>query len=59
MFECVLPTGKLRELIGRIEKQINSEEDSVRIYRLCSDCENRVRIMGQGKVTEDKDVYIL
>ncbi len=38
---------------------INDEEDSVRIYPMCSTCETGIMVLGQGQVLEDKDVYIL
>ena len=59
VFECILPKSKLRELVKRIERHINLREDSIRIYHLCSVCQTQATIIGQGKVTEDKDVYIL
>ncbi len=46
-------------IIARIEDIITEDEDSVRIYSLCSACEKSVRIIGTGELTEDKDVYIL
>ena len=46
-------------MIARIENIIAEDEDSVRIYSLCSACEKTVKIIGTGELTEDKDVYIL
>ena len=34
-------------------------EDSVRIYPLCANCESEIRVIGKGKVSKNKDVYII
>ena len=59
VFECRLDTDALDRLRQRIEKLTDPLEDSVRIYRLCLECEQKVEIQGLGKVTEDPDVYVL
>ncbi|MEW6606115.1 MAG: CRISPR-associated endonuclease Cas2 [bacterium] len=43
----------------RIRKLIKEEEDSVRIYEMCANCEKKIKIIGLGRVTEDKEVYIV
>jgi CRISPR-associated protein Cas2 len=47
---------QMAEKIGTI---IDADEDSVRIYALCAGCVSSIEILGQGEVSEDKDVYIL
>lgn len=59
VFECRLDLEALDRLRQRIEKLIDPLEDSVRIYRLCLECDKQVEIQGMGKVTEDPDVYVL
>lgn len=59
VFECLLDAEALDRLRQRIEKLTDPLEDSVRIYRLCLECEQKVEIQGLGKVTEDPDVYVL
>jgi CRISPR-associated endonuclease Cas2 len=46
-------------MVKRLEKIIKLEEDSVRIYGLCSSCEKAVKVMGQGVVTKDDKYFIL
>jgi len=41
------------------ERLTDTEEDTVRIYRLCATCEERVEILGRGVRSEDPDVYIV
>jgi CRISPR-associated protein Cas2 len=59
VFECRLDAEALERLRQRIEKLTDPLEDSVRIYRLCLECGQKVEIQGLGKVTEDPDVYVL
>jgi len=59
VFECILSQDLLVSMVDRIEGIIDSDEDSVRIYALCAGCERNIQIVGQGEVTQDKDVYIL
>jgi CRISPR-associated protein Cas2 len=59
VFECRLDAEALDRLRQQIEKLTDPLEDSVRIYRLCLECEQKVEIHGLGKVVEDPDVYVL
>ncbi len=59
VFECLLETEALESLRHRIQKLIDPSEDSLRIYCLCRDCENRLEILGTGKATTDPDVFVL
>jgi len=59
VFECILDGKLLSQMLARINKIINVEDDSVRIYTICANCEKVIRIMGQGKVVKTEDVYII
>jgi CRISPR-associated protein Cas2 len=59
VFECLLEPDQVERLRARMAALIDPAEDSVRIYRLCQDCKARVEILGQGKVTEDPEIYVL
>ncbi len=59
VFEARLEGDQLERLKKRIVKAMNQEEDRVRIYPLCGACENRIEILGQGKVTQDPDVIVI
>ena len=51
--------GQLNRLRSRVVALIEPEEDSVRIYRLCAECAERLEIQGLGRPTEDPEVYVL
>jgi len=59
VFECHLDPAQLDRLRGRLQRLVDEEHDSIRIYRLCGTCGGGVEILGQGVVTEDPEVYIL
>lgn len=59
VFECLIEREQLQELQERVAKIINEDEDSVRVYVLCERCRDNIRVMGQGRVTEDEEVYIV
>ncbi len=59
VFEYRLEAGALDRLSRRVKALTDPEEDRVRIYRFCLDCERQVEIQGAGKVTEDPDLYVL
>jgi CRISPR-associated protein Cas2 len=59
VFECLLAADELDRLRARVLREIDAAEDSVRIYKLCEACRGKVEIHGQGKATEDPEVYVL
>ena len=59
VFECVLEGEMLADLIQRLESTLKSDQDSVRVYPICGNCKEAIRILGQGTVTEDPQVYII
>ena len=59
VFECILEMNKFKEMLERILKVYNNLEDTLRIYHLCKTCNKAIKMFGIGKVTEDKDVYII
>ena len=59
VFECLLDEKQLARLRLRIAKEIDPAEDSVRFYRLCGECLERIEILGVGLKIEDPDVYVL
>ena len=48
VFECNLDKAALRELVGRLDFEIDSATDSCRFYRLCEACAAEVQILGKG-----------
>ncbi len=59
VFECLLDAEALENLRKRVEKLIDPQEDSVRLYRLCRECQSQLVIVGIGKPPGDPDVYVL
>ncbi|MBI4766064.1 MAG: CRISPR-associated endonuclease Cas2 [Deltaproteobacteria bacterium] len=53
VFECDIDEEAIRQIRFYCKDQLDLDNDSVRIYRICSRCINRVIISGQGlKVTQ-------
>ncbi|HQU32622.1 MAG: CRISPR-associated endonuclease Cas2 [Planctomycetia bacterium] len=59
VFECILDDDLLAKMMSRINKIIAEEFDRVRIYALCAKCEGVIKVLGQGKVTKNEDIYIV
>ncbi|MFZ5570184.1 MAG: CRISPR-associated endonuclease Cas2 [Thermodesulfobacteriota bacterium] len=59
VFECILDADLLEKMVDRLGKIVEEEEDSVRIYAMCAQCEKTIQIIGKGCVTEEQDVYII
>jgi CRISPR-associated protein Cas2 len=60
VFEMELDrSDQLNEMQMRLGKVIDPQTDSVRIYFLCQGCRPKITILGQGKVYQDEDVYIV
>jgi len=59
VFECILDNKLLDKMVKRIHKIAKVEDDSIRIYSICANCEKVIKVIGQGKVSKDEDVYIV
>jgi len=59
VFECLLEEKQLERMKAGIVRLADEEKDTVRIYRLCASCEERVEIVGKGVRSEDPEVYIV
>lgn len=59
VFECNMEYKILEEMKDRLSAVIDTEEDNIRIYKLCNACKGSIHVFGSGKVTEDEDVYIV
>ncbi len=58
VFECNLTGKQLLLLENQIEKIVNKHKDTVRIYRFCDACKEKLKIIGTGSFTRDEDVFI-
>jgi CRISPR-associated protein Cas2 len=53
VFECDIDEEAIRKIRSYCKERLDLAKDSVRIYRICSRCINRVIISGKGlKVTQ-------
>jgi CRISPR-associated protein Cas2 len=59
VFECIIDQDLLEKMVCRLEKVVKLEEDSVRVYALCANCEKVIKVIGQGEVTKEEKYYIL
>ncbi len=59
VFEARLDAVLLGEMLDRIRAIIDNELDSVKIYPLCSTCEQAITTLGQERKLYEEDVYIL
>jgi CRISPR-associated protein Cas2 len=59
VFECLLEKELLEKMVHRLEKVAKEEEDSIRVYALCANCEKAIKVIGQGEVTKEEKYYIL
>ena len=59
VFECLLEKELLEKMVNILEKVAKEDEDSIRIYALCGNCEKVINVIGQGEVTKEEKYYIL
>ena len=59
VFECRLDAAEIDLLRARVRKLLKTEEDQLRIYRLCAACSPQVELFGAGKVVDDTDVIVI
>ncbi|MER3398992.1 MAG: CRISPR-associated endonuclease Cas2 [Chloroflexota bacterium] len=58
VFEAELTKAQLKRLKAKLERVINREEDSVRIYKLCVECIRQTEVLCGPGVVEAKEVLI-
>ncbi len=60
VFEMILDRPEqLDDMQQRLLSVIDEKADSVRIYNLCQGCKAKIRVVGQGAVYKDPEVYIV
>ena len=66
VFECHLSTSEYEALLQRLQAfyaDVSAAETptrfSVRCYRLCRACEQRIDIVGEGEVSTDPGYYLI
>lgn len=58
VFECDLSREQIKDLTQKALKQINLEEDSLRIYRICNTCAGEILSYWIKKGWEEDDVIV-
>jgi CRISPR-associated protein Cas2 len=59
VFECNLEEAALKELMERLDFEIDPATDSCRLYRLCASCASEVRILGKGDRYADPGFVVI
>lgn len=59
VFECRLDLDEIRLIRHFCRDNLDLQEDSVRIYRVCSRCMNKAEIQGQGITFSQLDWVIV
>lgn len=59
VFECLLTDDQIRRLKKLLLKEVNAEEDTIRIYVLPEGLKDEVRILGTGEVLEDRPFVVI
>lgn len=59
VFEIWLNKAELETLMKRVKRVLNEQEDSVRIYPVCQNCQAKLKILGQGKKTAAPELVIV
>ncbi len=59
VFEAYLTPRELERLLRRVERLLESQEDSVRVYRLCGACRGTIRTLGRAQLTPPPGVIIV
>ncbi len=59
VFEADLDDELLKELIDRLQKVINVEEDSIRIYHICRRCLDQTQLFGDAELTNQEICFIV
>ena len=49
VFECSLAPDQVRELVGRLEVELDPSQDRVHVFNLCGKDLSDVRVQGQGQ----------
>ena len=58
VFECLLLPSEIAKLKQRLKPQVKEPGESIRFYFVGAEDVGRIQIIGSGKVTEEKVVYI-
>ncbi|MCB0185906.1 MAG: CRISPR-associated endonuclease Cas2 [Caldilineaceae bacterium] len=58
LFECHLSDKQYLQLRQKLDRLLNSEQDSVRFYTLCAACRARVETIGSDKPADPAAIVV-
>lgn len=58
VFECSLEAKDFLRLKQRLQKNIDSKEDSIRFYFLCQDCQQKVERIGGVRPLDENLIFV-
>ena len=59
VFEAHLTASQFEQMKHAVERVIDTDEDSVRYYALCSACATRIEVPALGDVTSDPETIVV
>jgi CRISPR-associated protein Cas2 len=59
VFECLLDAEQYERMEAALGRIPLEERDKVRIYKVCANCVEAVKIYGPGEVSRDPDFYLV
>lgn len=59
VFECMLNDADYIKMKISLDNYVNLQEDSIRYYQLCANCEKAVSLTGLGSFTEREELIII
>jgi CRISPR-associated protein Cas2 len=59
VFECILNAAEIEQLKHRLRREVNPEEDSLRIYRLREPRDRYVQVIGRQAEFDLRDPLVL
>lgn len=59
VFEIHADISVLEEIMRRVSREIKNEEDSVRLYPLCKNCEKKLEVIGNPVYTVPQDDVVI
>jgi CRISPR-associated protein Cas2 len=59
VFEAYLTPAELDKLVRKAKRVLNEDEDSLRVYFLCSACRQKITAHGAGRVTPPPGVMVV
>jgi CRISPR-associated protein Cas2 len=59
VFECVISEGELARLVSRLRREVNEQEDSLRIYRLREPRNDYLQVIGRDVRYDIHDTIVV